>query len=177
MRLTPFRDNSSSDSSGDESTIQASTSIRVFNYDESSVVSHDMETEAASTDTPPEIEWAVVSILNARDGPVTIDEITDEIYGTDRMDDVEAWGDVHERLSRTELPALDASDVIEFHPDRGTVVLAERRRSPLRRSLTASLFVASLGLLVTPAVFGATTLVSLAGLLVAAFGLVSMFAH
>jgi hypothetical protein len=175
MRLTPFRDNSSSDSNSDESTIQASTSIRVFNYDESSLISHETKTETPSTDVPPETKWAIVSLLKTCNRPVTIDELTDEIYGTDRMDDVEAWGNVHERLSRTELPALDASGTIEFHPDRGTVVLAERQRSPLWRYLSAGLFAASLGLIVAPLIFGVTTLVSLAGLFVAALGFVSVF--
>lgn len=173
MRLTPFRDNSSSDSSGDESTIQASTSVRVFNYDESSIVSHDTETNAGATSAPPELEWDIVALLESRDEPVTIDEIADQIYDADGVDDVEAWGDVHERLSQTALPALDASGVIDFHPDRGTVTLVERRGSRLRSYVLTVLFAASLGLLFAPIVLGVTAIASLLGLLTAAVGILA----
>jgi hypothetical protein len=173
MRLTPFRDNSSSDSSGDESTIQASTSVRVFNYDESSIVSHDTERDVTAVDPPQELEWDVVALLRSRDEPVTIDEITDEIYDADGVDDVEAWGDVHERLSQSDLPALDASGVINFHPDRGTVALVERPDSRRRNYALGALFTASLGLLFAPIALNVTALVSLLGLLVAGLGIVA----
>lgn len=173
MRLTPFRDNSSSDSSGDESTIQASTSVRVFNYDESSIVSHDTETNAGATTAPPELEWDIVALLKSRDEPVTIDEIADQIYDADGVDDVEAWGDVHERLSQTALPALDASGVIDFHPDRGTVTLVERPGSRLRSYALTVLFAASLGLLFAPVVLDVTAIVSLLGLLTAVVGILA----
>lgn len=172
MRLTPFRDGSSSDSSGDESTIQASTSIRVFNYDEQSIVSQSTENDVTTADTPPELEWDIVTLLETRDEPVTIDEITDEVY-RDGADDVEAWGDVHERLSRTALPALDASGVIEFHPERGTVTLANRRGSRLRRYALAALFAGALGLLSAPLVLNVTATVSLVGLLTGGLGILA----
>ncbi|WP_306054412.1 DUF7344 domain-containing protein [Natronococcus wangiae] len=125
-----------------------------------------------ATDAPPELEWDVVTLLKSRDEPVTIDEIADQLYDTDGTDDVEAWGDVHERLSRTDLPALDASGVIDFHPERGTVTLAEQRGSRLRNYALAVLFAGALGLLFAPLVLDVTALVSLVGLLVAAIGVI-----
>lgn len=170
MRLTPFRDHSSSGSSGDESTIQASTSVRVLNYDEESIVSQNTENDVAVTETPPELEWDIVTLLETRDEPVTIDEITDQVYGATETDDVEAWGDVHERLSRTALPALDASGVIDFQPERGTVTLTTRQGSRIRDYALPLLFTAFLGLLFAPIVLNVTVLTSVIGLLVVGTG-------
>ncbi|AGB39588.1 hypothetical protein [Natronococcus occultus] len=173
MRLTPFRKNSSSDSSGDESTVQASTSVRVLEYDESSIVSDDRETETSTTGPATELEWNVVSLLESRNGPVTIDEIVDQLYDASGTDDVEAWGDIHERLSQTDLPALDASGVIEFYPERGTVTLADNHTtSQWNYALTGVLAMASV-LFLVPVIFEVTAVVSVVGLLVACLGVVT----
>lgn len=172
MRLTPFRKNSSSDSSGDESTVQASTSVRVLEYNESSIVSEDRETDT-TTGAPVELEWNVVSLLESRNGPVTIDEIADQLYDASGTDDVEAWGDVHERLSQTDLPALDASGVIEYRPERGTVRLADNHSTGRWHYPLAFVFAVSLALLVSPIVFEITAAVSVVGLLAACIGAVA----
>lgn len=173
MRLTPFRKNSSSDSSGDESTVQASTSVRVFEYNESSIVSNDRETDTTPTGAPAELEWNVVSLLESRNGPVTIDEIADQLYDASGTDDVEAWGDVHERLSETDLPALDASGVVEYRPERGTVELTDDHSTGRWRYPIAFVFAVSLALLVSPIVFEITAAVSVVGLLAACLGTVA----
>lgn len=171
MRLTPFGKTSSSDSSGDESTVQASTSVRVLEYDESSIVSDDRETK--TTGTPHELEWNVVSLLESRNGPVTIDEIADQLYDASKGDDVEAWGDVHERLSQTDLPALDASGVIEFRPERGTVSLPDNHSGSRRNYLLAFVLVASLALILAPLAFEITAAVSVVGFVAACLGIVA----
>lgn len=173
MRLTPFRKNSSSDSSGDESAVQASTSVRVLEYDESSIVSGEREVEAATTGPTAELEWNVVSLLESRNGPVTIDEIADQLYDASGTDDVEAWGDVHERLSQTDLPALDASGVIEFHPERGTVTLADDHSSSRWNYALAGVLAVSFAMLLVPVLFEVTAVVSVVGLLVACLGVVT----
>lgn len=171
MRLTPFGKTSSSDSSGDESTVQASTSVRVLEYDESSIVSDDRETK--TTGTPHELEWNVVSLLESRNGPVTIDEIADQLYDAGKGDDVEAWGDVHERLSQTDLPALDASGVIEFRPERGTVSLPDDHSGSRRNYLLAFVLAASLALILAPLAFEITAAVSVVGFVAACLGIVA----
>ncbi|WP_293028235.1 hypothetical protein [Natronococcus sp.] len=104
---------------------------------------------------------------------MTIDEIADQLYDASGTDDVEAWGDVHERLSQTDLPALDASGVVEYRPERGTVRLADTHSTGRWPYPTAFVFAASLALLVSPIVFEITAAVSLVGLLAACLGAVA----
>ncbi|WP_241431298.1 DUF7344 domain-containing protein [Natronococcus amylolyticus] len=104
---------------------------------------------------------------------MTIDEIADQLYEASGTDDVEAWGDVHERLSQTDLPALDASGVVEYRPERGTVELTDDHSSDRWRYPIALAFAVSLALLVSPIVFEITAAVSIVGLLVACLGTVA----
>ncbi|MFU8866941.1 hypothetical protein [Natronococcus sp.] len=144
----------------------------MLEYNESSIVSEDRETDP-TTGAPAELEWNVVSLLESRNGPVTIDEIVDQLYDASGSDDVEAWGDVHERLSQTDLPALDASGVVEYRPERGTVSLADNPSTDRWRYPLAFVFAVSLALLVSPIVFEITAAVSIVGLLAACLGAVA----
>ncbi|RQG95381.1 hypothetical protein [Natrarchaeobius chitinivorans] len=127
MRLTPSWFSPSSNESGEERTKDADPSSSVTIYYDSTATpesSVGVDVEATATNFVPESDEALLAAIEEIPAPVTIDSIVDRLLDQHQQP-IETWAAVHEHLYENRLPALDAADVVDFDPDRGTVELPD----------------------------------------------------
>lgn len=88
-----------------------------------------MSGKTESSDRRSQRRTNVVFLLGRMDIPVTIDELVDELQRhAERQPDStamgESWEDLHERLHRDDLPALDRAGLLTFDDERGIITHA-----------------------------------------------------
>ncbi|WP_246999658.1 hypothetical protein [Halosolutus gelatinilyticus] len=134
MRLTPSWFSSSSDVSEGERPEDADTTsgITIYYPSRNGLSTADTEDGGDAEQYVPDSNAALLVDLDEMSTPATVDEITDQLIEPAHPP-IDTWADVHERLYRDRLPALEAAGEIEFDQTQGLVERA-RPRSGGRRS-------------------------------------------
>lgn len=154
MRLTPSWLHPSSDTSAGECSEDGETSsgpqVTIYHEPNANSATKRIDADNRADEFLPDTDAALLAVLEEMQLPVTVDEITDRLIEP-AQPSIDTWAAVHERLHQTRLPALDEADEIEFDDAQGIVDRPEPR--------------ADAGGLVSPAVFGAVSIIVLLTLL------------
>ncbi|UHQ96014.1 hypothetical protein [Natrinema halophilum] len=154
MRLTPSWFQSSADAPGEERSGDSTSASGVTIYyppQTDHVESNEADARRVN-EYLPESDTVLLSTLDEMNMPVTVDEVTDTLIEPRRAS-IETWAAVHKRLHEDRLPALDASQAIDFDETQGIVDRDSARSNTTRLLFPALLAIASISVLLTVMVF------------------------